>query len=188
MLVGKTAIGEGSKADLYLGDGVSQIQNLSPAMYGDTSEEDMTITDDTSTTASAALGNVTTGKTLGAILGSLKKAISLNAAAITTLNDEDNWAELILGIQYKRINKIVLMNFNGNNNSNLVNKEWTTIATVPAEIRPSHIINFATIIGSSARYYGIGQIDPGTGYIQIFQNTNENRQYVWASLVYHIRR
>ena len=88
MMVGKSAIGEGSKADLYLGDGVSQIQNLSPAMYGDTSEEDMTITDDTSTTASAALGNVTTGKTLGAILGSLKKAISLNASAIATLNDD----------------------------------------------------------------------------------------------------
>lgn len=88
MLVGKSAIGESSRADLYLGDGVSQMQNLSPAMYGDTSEEDITITDDTSTTASAALGNVTTGKTLGAILGSLKKAISLNAAAITTLNDD----------------------------------------------------------------------------------------------------
>lgn len=88
MLVGKSAIGEGSKADLYLGDGVSQMQNLTPAIYGDTSEEDITITDDTSTTASAALGNVTTGNTLGAILGSLKKAISLNAAAITTLNDE----------------------------------------------------------------------------------------------------
>ena len=88
MLVGKSAIGENSKADLYLGDGVSQIQNLSPAMYGDTSEEDITITDDTSTTATAALGNVTSGATLGSILGSLKKAISLNASAIATLNDD----------------------------------------------------------------------------------------------------
>ena len=88
MMVGKSAIGENSKADLYLGDGVSQIQNLTPAMYGDTSEEDMTITDDTSTSATAALGNVTTGATLGNILGSLKRAISLNASAIATLNDE----------------------------------------------------------------------------------------------------
>lgn len=88
MLVGKTAIGEGSKADLYLGDGVSQIQNLAPAMYGDTSEEDITITDDSSTTATAALGNVTSGAKLGNILGSLKKAISLNASAIATLNDD----------------------------------------------------------------------------------------------------
>jgi hypothetical protein len=88
MCVGKTAIGENSKADIYLGDGVSQIQNLQPALFGDTSEEDMTITDDTSSTATAALGNVTTGATLGSILGSLKRAISLNASAIATLNDD----------------------------------------------------------------------------------------------------
>ena len=84
-----TGVGTGT-CKMKMGDGVTAYGSLPYAMGGDiaTTEISGGINDDTSSTATAALANVTTGKTLGSIIGSLRRACSLNAAAIATLNDE----------------------------------------------------------------------------------------------------
>ncbi len=68
--------GSTRRYDVYVGDGSTQISSLSPALFGDTSEEDITLTDDASTTSTAALANIITGKKLGALIGSIKTAIT----------------------------------------------------------------------------------------------------------------
>jgi len=68
--------GSTGRYNIYMGDGSTQIQSLSPALFGDTSEEDITLTTDSSTTSAAALANITSGKTLGSLLGSIKTAIT----------------------------------------------------------------------------------------------------------------
>ena len=89
------AIGANNKHDIYMGDGVTTMENLKPALYGDTSTEDITITEDSSTSSTLALANVVTGRTLGALIGSLKRAIkkvsdeaSDAVSGITTTLDE----------------------------------------------------------------------------------------------------
>ena len=88
MVLRNDTSGSTNRYDVYIGNGTDQVKNLKPALYGDTSEEDITITADSSTTVSSALNNVVTGKTLGALIGSLKKAISLNASSISSLNND----------------------------------------------------------------------------------------------------
>jgi len=85
------SIGGGFKHDIYIGDGITQMQNLDPALYGDTSVEDITVTADASATATAALSNVVTGRTLGALIGSLKQAIIKTTSEI---NDRINTIEI----------------------------------------------------------------------------------------------
>jgi len=84
-----TGVGTGT-CKMKMGDGVTAYGSLPYAMGGDIATTEITggINDDTSSTATAALANVTTGKTLGSIIGSLRRACSLNAEAIATLNDE----------------------------------------------------------------------------------------------------
>jgi hypothetical protein len=84
-----TGVGTGI-CKMKMGDGVTAYGSLPYAMGGDIATTEITgaINDDTSSTATAALANVTTGKTLGSIIGSLRRACSLNAQAIATLNDE----------------------------------------------------------------------------------------------------
>ena len=84
-----TGVGTGV-CKMKMGDGVTAYGSLPYAMGGDIATTEITgnINDDTSSTATAALANVTTGKTLGSIIGSLRRACSLNAQAIATLNDD----------------------------------------------------------------------------------------------------
>ena len=84
-----TGVGTGT-CKMKMGDGVTAYGSLPYAMGGDIATTEITggINDDTSSTATAALANVTTGKTLGSIIGSLRRACSLNAEAIATLNDD----------------------------------------------------------------------------------------------------
>lgn len=70
-----TSIGGSNKHDIYIGDGATQIKNLSPALYGDTSDEDITITANTGTYEQAYNAAVS-GVKLSVILGALKQAIN----------------------------------------------------------------------------------------------------------------
>lgn len=84
-----TGVGTGV-CKMKMGDGVTSYASLPYAMGGDIATTEITggIVEDGSSSATAALANVTTGKTLGQIIGSLRKACQLNASAIATLNDE----------------------------------------------------------------------------------------------------
>ena len=84
-----TGVGTGI-CKMKMGDGVTAYSSLPYAMGGDIASTEITgsIVEDTSATAAAALANVTTGRTLGAIVGSLRRACQLNAQSIATLNDD----------------------------------------------------------------------------------------------------
>ena len=84
-----TGVGTGI-CKMKMGDGVTAYSSLPYAMGGDIASTEITgsIVEDTSETAKAALQNVTTGRTLGAIIGSLRQACKLNEAAISKLNDD----------------------------------------------------------------------------------------------------
>ena len=86
-----TGVGTGI-CKMKMGDGVTAYSSLPYAMGGDIASTEITgsIVEDTSATAAAALANVTTGRTLGAIVGSLRRACQLNAQSIATLNDESS--------------------------------------------------------------------------------------------------
>lgn len=86
-LVPDTGAGTGAM-DLYMGDGTTAFSSLPVAIHGDPSAAEITVTADASTTATAALANVVTGRTLGAIVGSLKQAVTKNATSITQINDD----------------------------------------------------------------------------------------------------
>lgn len=88
MVVRKEQDGEyvkGVKSDIYIGNGVTTMEELKPAVYGDTSEEPINIINDQSQTTSDALSNVVNGRSLGQLLGSLKRAIE--TAGSQTIND-----------------------------------------------------------------------------------------------------
>lgn len=80
-----TGVGTGP-CKIKMGDGSTTYPNLPYALGDEVS--DVTITADSSSSASAALANVVSGKSLGQLIGSLKQACSKNADAIATLNDE----------------------------------------------------------------------------------------------------
>jgi len=80
MIVRKTADSaqaKGVKSDIYIGNGATTMEEMKPAVYGDTSEEPIDITADASSDASAALNKVTSGKPLSELIGSLKRAVEL---------------------------------------------------------------------------------------------------------------
>ena len=66
---------KGVKSDIYIGNGVTKLEQMKPAVYGDTSEEPIDVSLDSSTTSQEALSKVVSGKTLSALIGALKKAI-----------------------------------------------------------------------------------------------------------------
>ena len=68
-------IGGINKHNIYIGDGARQFSQLKPALYGDSSEEPITINASSAETTQAALSEITTGKKLGNLIGSLKTAI-----------------------------------------------------------------------------------------------------------------
>lgn len=80
-----TGVGTGP-CKIKMGDGSTTYPNLPYALGDEVS--DVTITADSSASASAALANVVSGKSLGQLIGSLKQACSKNADAIATLNDD----------------------------------------------------------------------------------------------------
>lgn len=84
-----TGVGTGV-CKMKMGDGVTAYSSLPYAMGGDIASTEITgsIVEDSSTAAKDALANVTTGRTLGAIIGSLRKACQLNANSIEKLNDD----------------------------------------------------------------------------------------------------
>ena len=81
--VPSTGVGTG-ESNIKLGDGTTTYGSLPYAMG---SAAPTSLVSDASTTATTALNNVTSGKSLKNILGSLKQAISLNSTSITALND-----------------------------------------------------------------------------------------------------
>lgn len=68
-------IGGINKHNIYIGDGARQFSQLKPALYGDSSEEPITIATSSATTTEEALREVTSGKKLANLIGSLKTAI-----------------------------------------------------------------------------------------------------------------
>lgn len=75
---------------IMLGDGVSAYSALTPFMeQTDVSSAQVTVTADNSSTSTAALNNVATGATTGAIVGSLKQAISLTKSELTNTIDDN---------------------------------------------------------------------------------------------------
>ena len=83
-----TGVGTG-ECKIKLGDGSTAYSSLPYAVDGTAiSSKAVTVTSNSSTTITAALNNVATGKTLGVIVGALKQAVSLCNTSITELNDE----------------------------------------------------------------------------------------------------
>ena len=84
-----TGVGTGI-CKMKMGDGVTAYSSLPYAMGGDIASTEITgsIVADTSDDARSALANVTTGRTLGAIIGSLRRACEVNANSIQKLNDD----------------------------------------------------------------------------------------------------
>jgi hypothetical protein len=109
-----TGVGTGV-CKMKMGDGVTAYGSLPYAMGGDIATTEITgnINDDTSSTATAALANVTTGKTLGSIIGSLRRACSLNAQAIATLNDDLDRKDIIARTTNKSLQGLEISSFNG---------------------------------------------------------------------------
>lgn len=66
-----------------VGDGVTTYDKL-PYALGDTSKETIEFSNNTSSTADAALNGVTSGKTLGDILAALKQASNINKTTIAS--------------------------------------------------------------------------------------------------------
>ena len=80
--VPNTGVGTG-KGRLVMGDGVTTYNDLPSFIENtDVSNTSVTITADNSTTSSAALNNVTSGASTGALIGSLKQAITLTKSEL----------------------------------------------------------------------------------------------------------
>lgn len=82
-----STVGKG-KAKIKIGDGTSAYSSLDYAV-GDTSTDPIAFSANTSSSASSALSSVSSGATLQTIVAGLKQAASLNASAISKLNDEN---------------------------------------------------------------------------------------------------
>lgn len=72
-----------------VGDGTTAYSSL-PYALGDTSNDKIDFSNNTSTTVANALTSVASGKALKTIIGGLKQAISLCNTSITKLNDDIN--------------------------------------------------------------------------------------------------
>ena len=72
---------------MKIGDGSTQYSSLPYAM-GDTENDKIAFSNDTSSTATAALNKVTSGAALKTLIAGLKQAVSLTNTSITQLNDD----------------------------------------------------------------------------------------------------
>ena len=81
-----TGVGKGA-GKLKMGDGTTAYGSL-PYLLGDTSNDQINFTSNSDTAVTTALNKVSNGAKLGVIVAALKQAISLNATAITKLNDD----------------------------------------------------------------------------------------------------
>lgn len=94
-----TGVGTGH-ARAKVGDGATQYGSL-PYAWGDTENDKIAFTSNTSTTVAAALNSVVSGNTLATLIAGLKQAIVKSDARVTELNDEtikgikDNVDEII---------------------------------------------------------------------------------------------
>lgn len=79
-------VGKGA-SKIKIGDGTTAYSSL-PYALGDTSNDQITFSSNTSTTVDAALNSVTSGGSLKNIVAGLKQAISLCSKSITQLNDD----------------------------------------------------------------------------------------------------
>lgn len=77
-----TGLGTGHHK-IKIGDGVTQYDKL-PYALGDTSNDKITFSNNTSGTADAALGGASSGKTLAEILAALKQACTVNKNTISS--------------------------------------------------------------------------------------------------------
>ena len=86
--VPNSGVGTGA-GKIKMGDGTTAYNSL-PYLIDGTSVSSQTgsVTADSSTTVAAALNNVTNGKTVAGLFGSLKQAVSLLNGTVTTLNDD----------------------------------------------------------------------------------------------------
>ena len=82
-----STVGKG-KVKVKIGDGSTAYSSLDYAL-GDTSTDPISFSNNSSSTASAALNSVASGNSLQTIVGGLKQAASLNASSISKLNDEN---------------------------------------------------------------------------------------------------
>ena len=79
------------KGRLVMGDGVTAYGNLPSFVENtDVSTAQVTVTADNSATSTAAINNVSSGATTGALIGSLKQAISLTKSELTNTIDDLN--------------------------------------------------------------------------------------------------
>ena len=112
--------GQGTgKGRLVMGDGVTAYGNLPSFLENvDVSSAQVTVTADNSATSTAAINNVSSGATTGALIGSLKQAISLTKSELTNTIDEVYQAALEAGSGGIRFNdttnRIQLMDTNKN--------------------------------------------------------------------------
>ena len=79
-------VGKGA-SKIKIGDGTTAYSSL-PYALGDTSNDQITFSSNTSTTVAAALNSVTSGGSLKNIVAGLKQAVSLCNTSITKLNDD----------------------------------------------------------------------------------------------------
>lgn len=84
--VPNTGVGTGA-SKIKIGDGTTAYSSL-PYALGDTSNDKINFSSNTSTTVAAALNSVVTGASLKNIVAGLKQAISLCNTSITQLNDD----------------------------------------------------------------------------------------------------
>lgn len=83
-----TGMGTG-ESKIKIGDGTTAYASL-PYALGDTSNNKIEFTSNTSTTVATALNSVASGNALKTIIAGLKQAISLCNTSITQLNDDTN--------------------------------------------------------------------------------------------------
>ena len=79
-----------------VGDGTTAYSSL-PYALGDTSNDKIDFSNNTSTTVANALTSVASGKALKTIIGGLKQAISLCNTSITKLNDDTSKIKTYVG-------------------------------------------------------------------------------------------
>ena len=92
-------VGKGA-SKIKIGDGTTAYSSL-PYALGDTSNDQITFSSNTSTTVAAALNSVTSGGSLKNIVAGLKQAISLCNTSITQLNDDTSKIKTYVGTDGK---------------------------------------------------------------------------------------
>lgn len=93
--VPNTGVGTGA-SKIKIGDGTTAYSAL-PYALGDTSNDQINFSSNTSTTVAAALNSVVTGASLKNIVAGLKQAISLCNTSITQLNDDTSKIKTYVG-------------------------------------------------------------------------------------------